>query len=51
MPRVEEFQLHPFGWEQDPEIERFKLSIFDILSTTTYTNTAVFFKIDDSNKE
>ncbi|KAJ0276585.1 hypothetical protein COL940_008180 [Colletotrichum noveboracense] len=31
MPRVEEFQLHPSGWENDPDEERFKLSTLDYL--------------------
>lgn len=50
MSRIQEFQLHPFGWENDPEEERFKLSTLDYLSTTTYTNMAVFFKLDDAEK-
>ncbi|KAF2105485.1 hypothetical protein BDV96DRAFT_592413 [Lophiotrema nucula] len=50
MPQVEEIQLHPWGWENDPQEERFKLSTFDFLSTITYTNMAVFFKIEDSQK-
>ncbi|KAF7555349.1 hypothetical protein G7Z17_g2204 [Cylindrodendrum hubeiense] len=50
MPRVEEFHLHPFGWENDPEVERFKLSTLDYLSTTTYTNPALFFKLEDAEK-
>ncbi|KAH7117305.1 transferase [Dactylonectria macrodidyma] len=50
MPRVEEFHLHSFGWENDPEEERFKLSTLDYLSTITYTNTALFFKVEDAEK-
>jgi hypothetical protein len=50
MPKVKEFQLHPFGWENDPEEERFKLSTLDYLSTTTYTNMAVFFKLEEAEK-
>ncbi|KAK8136798.1 hypothetical protein PG984_004738 [Apiospora sp. TS-2023a] len=34
MSRVEESQLHPFGWKNDPEEERFKLSTLDYLSRT-----------------
>lgn len=51
MPKIEEFQLHPLGWESDPEEERFKLSILDYLSAMTYNNYAIFFKLDDSEKE
>ncbi|KAF6834745.1 acyl transferase [Colletotrichum musicola] len=50
MPSVEEFQLHPFGWENDPEEERFKLSTLDYLSAMTYNNYALFFKVNDDEK-
>ncbi|KAL6704173.1 hypothetical protein ACN47E_008733 [Coniothyrium glycines] len=50
MTRVQDIQLHPWDWENDPEEERYKLSTFDFLSTTTYTNTAVFFRVADSQK-
>lgn len=50
MPRIEEFHLHPTGWEKDPEEERFKLSTLDYLSTTTYVNFAFFFELEDAEK-
>ncbi|KAK3935733.1 transferase [Diplogelasinospora grovesii] len=50
MPKVEELQLHPLGWENDPEEERFKLSTLDYLSAMTYNNYALFFKLDDADK-
>ncbi|KAF1848165.1 uncharacterized protein K460DRAFT_308124 [Cucurbitaria berberidis CBS 394.84] len=50
MPSVDEFQLHPLGWENDPKEERFKLSTLDYLSTTTYNNMAFFFKLNDTEK-
>ncbi|TPX18760.1 uncharacterized protein E0L32_002617 [Thyridium curvatum] len=50
MPKIEEFQLHPLGWENDPEEERFQLSTLDYLSAMTYNNYALFFKLDDSEK-
>jgi transcriptional accessory protein Tex/SPT6 len=50
MPTIEEFQLHPYGWENDPEEERYRLSTLDYLSTTTFTNTAFFFRLKDSEK-
>jgi hypothetical protein len=50
MPTVREFNIHPLGWENDPEEERFKLCTLDYLSTTTYTNTAAFFKLEDTEK-
>lgn len=50
MTRVKEFQLYPFGWENDPAEERYKLGTLDYLSTTTWTNTAIFFKLEDAEK-
>ncbi|KAL2686852.1 hypothetical protein Neosp_004394 [[Neocosmospora] mangrovei] len=50
MPNVEEFQLHPLGWENDPEEERFKISTLDYLSAMTYNNYTLFFKLDDAEK-
>lgn len=50
MPKVEEYQVHPLGWENDPEEERFKLSTLDYLSAMTYNNYALFFKLDDAEK-
>lgn len=51
MPIVKEFHLHPLGWENDPEEERFKLSTLDYLSTMTYTNSVLFFKLQDADRE
>lgn len=50
MPRVQEFQLHPFGWENDPEEESFKLSTIDYLTTTTYLPMAIFFRLEEAEK-
>lgn len=50
MPKIEEFQLRPFGWESAPEEERFKLSTLDYLSAMTWNNYALFFKLDDAEK-
>ncbi|KAJ4387462.1 hypothetical protein N0V93_008054 [Gnomoniopsis smithogilvyi] len=43
-------QLHPFGWENDPEEERFKLSTIDYTLNCAYTHYAVFFRLDDADK-
>lgn len=51
MPNVEEFQLHPLGWGNDPEEERFKISTLDYLSAMTYNNYTLFFKLDDAEKK
>jgi hypothetical protein len=50
MPRVQEFQLRPFGWDNDPEEERFKLSTIDYLTTTTWLPMTFFFKLEDTEK-
>lgn len=50
MRRVEEYHLHPLGWEKDPESERFKLHPLDYLSTITYINNALFFEVKDGQK-
>lgn len=51
MPRIENLQLRPLGWETDPEEERFKLSTLDYLSARTYNNYALFFKLEDAAKK
>lgn len=50
MPKIEEIQLRPSGWENAPEEERFKLSTLDYLSAMTWNNYALFFKLDDAEK-
>ncbi|KAK7752871.1 hypothetical protein SLS62_005213 [Diatrype stigma] len=47
MPKQQVFYLHPYGWENDPEEERFKLSTLDYLPACSYLNFALFFKLDD----
>jgi hypothetical protein len=50
MPRQEVFDLHPIGWENDPEEERFKVSTLDYLTGLTYCNFAIFFPMDEADK-
>ncbi|KAJ5980365.1 Transferase [Penicillium waksmanii] len=50
VPNQETLQLHPFGWEEDPEEERFKVSTLDYLTACTYNNYALFFRMEDSMK-
>ncbi|KXH35282.1 hypothetical protein CNYM01_07973 [Colletotrichum nymphaeae SA-01] len=50
MPREEVYNLHPRGWENDPEVERFRVSTLDYLTCQTYNHYAVFFRIDDAAK-
>ncbi|KAI1459904.1 acyltransferase [Annulohypoxylon moriforme] len=47
MPTKQEFQLHPWGWENDPEEERIRLSALDYLAACVYNNYALFFKLDE----
>lgn len=51
MPRQTVYQLHPLGWKNDPEEERFKVTTLDYLTACTYNNYAVFFRLDDADKE
>lgn len=43
-------QLRPFGWENHPEEERYKISTLDYLSAQTYNNYALFFRLDYATK-
>lgn len=51
MPSRQVFQLHPFGWESDPDEERFKVSIIDRTPVTSYTQYVVYFRVDDADKD
>lgn len=50
MTKQETFYLHPYGWENDPDEERFKVSTLDYLTACTYNHYALFFRIDDTHK-
>lgn len=51
MPNQTTYELHPGGWEDDPEEERFKLSTLDYLVSRVYNSYALFFRIDqDADK-
>ncbi|KAK1144060.1 hypothetical protein N8T08_005722 [Aspergillus melleus] len=50
MPQQEIYHLHPTGWENNPEEERFKSSTLDYLTACTYNNYALFFQLDDAEK-
>ncbi|RFU73358.1 hypothetical protein TARUN_8880 [Trichoderma arundinaceum] len=49
-PKQELFNVHPLGWENDPEEETFGVSTLDYLTAMSYNNYALFFKIDDAKK-
>ncbi|KAK2053879.1 acyltransferase [Colletotrichum caudatum] len=44
------FQLRPLGWENDPEEERFKLSIIDPTPNCAYNHYGLFFRLEDSKR-
>ncbi|CAN8104198.1 unnamed protein product [Discula destructiva] len=43
-------RLHPLGWENDAEEERFKLSVIDSTPCAAYNHYVLFFRLDDSKK-
>jgi hypothetical protein len=47
MPKTEEYQLRPLGWENDPEEERLRFSSMDYLAACTYNSYALFFGLLD----
>lgn len=47
---IEEYQLRPLGWENDPEEERLRFSSLDYLAACTYNSYAIFFKLDDEER-
>ncbi|KAI5859536.1 acyltransferase [Durotheca rogersii] len=47
MPKVEEYNLHPWGYENGPEERTARLSTLDYLAACTYNNYTLFFKLDD----
>ncbi|KAK0649752.1 transferase [Cercophora newfieldiana] len=51
MPKVVEHQLHPLGWETDPEEERIRFSSLDYLAACLYNSYAIFFRLKDDSKE
>lgn len=51
MAGVKEYALRSWGWENDPEEERFPMSTLDYLTTTTWANMALFFEVEDERKK
>jgi hypothetical protein len=50
MPEQQVYRIHPFGWENDPEGGRFKVTTLDYSSVQTYNNYALFFRLADEDK-
>ncbi|KAK3403187.1 hypothetical protein B0T20DRAFT_18788 [Sordaria brevicollis] len=50
MPKLDVYHLRSFGWENDPEEERLKLSTLDYISVSTYNNYCLFFRLEDALK-
>jgi hypothetical protein len=51
MPSQEEFLLHPLGYENDPEEERYPITPADYQDALAWNNYALFSKVDDESKE
>ncbi|GKT87063.1 acyl transferase [Colletotrichum tofieldiae] len=50
MPKEEVYDLHPYGWENDPEVERSRVSTLDYLTVLSYNHYAIFFRLEDAEK-
>ncbi|KAI1852881.1 hypothetical protein JX265_012909 [Neoarthrinium moseri] len=50
MSSREVFQLHPSGWEHDPDEERFKVSTIDRTPVCGYNHYVVFFRVVNAEK-
>lgn len=48
-PKEEVHLIRPTGWENDPEEERFKLSLFDPIILVVYCHFALYFRLDDGD--
>lgn len=48
MPKTQTFQLHPVGWEQDPEDEYIDPCPLDYCVSQSYNNWCLFFKLPDA---
>ncbi|KAK3297700.1 uncharacterized protein B0H64DRAFT_357742 [Chaetomium fimeti] len=44
------YHIHPLGWENDPDEERYRLSPLDYVGTCVFNNYALYFKLDDGDK-
>lgn len=51
MPIKETLQIHPAGWENDPDEERFKLSVIDPTPNAAYCHYVLFFRLRDDDKK
>jgi hypothetical protein len=50
MSNIQVFDLQPTGWEQDPDEERWRLSVGDYLVPRIYVPLALFFEVNDDDK-
>lgn len=50
MAKQEVFYLHPLEWENDFDVERFKVSTLDYMAVRTYNNYVLFFKLYDAEQ-
>ncbi|KAF3761878.1 hypothetical protein M406DRAFT_342569 [Cryphonectria parasitica EP155] len=47
----EVYQIYPSGWQDDPDEERIKLSLFDPIILVTYCQFALYFRLDDDDDD
>ncbi|KAK8064660.1 acyltransferase [Apiospora phragmitis] len=51
MVQPEVIALRPTGWETDPDEERYKVSIIDLIPVCTYNHYLLFYRLEDQTKE
>ncbi|EAQ86689.1 hypothetical protein CHGG_07942 [Chaetomium globosum CBS 148.51] len=50
MPEQQVYHIHPLGWENDPDEERYRVSPLDYVGTCVFNNYALYFKLKDEEK-
>ncbi len=51
LPKQVIYHVHPLGWENDPEEERFPISVLDFVVPHNYHIFGLYFRLDDADKE
>ncbi|KAH6640732.1 hypothetical protein F5144DRAFT_599413 [Chaetomium tenue] len=50
MPEQQVYHIHPLGWENDPDEERYRVSPLDFVGTCVFNNYTLYFKLGDEEK-
>ncbi|KAH6850969.1 hypothetical protein B0I37DRAFT_414331 [Chaetomium sp. MPI-CAGE-AT-0009] len=50
MPEQQVYHIHPLGWENDPDEERYRICPLDYVGTCVFNNYALYFKLGDQDK-